>query len=275
MQSLVDYFEQFPSSYRTMLLVAGLVVFWIMEGAIPLVSVDYRRTRHAALNLTLTLLQIAVALSLGFLVVATSQYMTARQWGLLHVVQLPTTIQVLGGILLLDFFGGYLIHWIEHKLPWMWRFHIVHHADQMVDVTTGLRHHPIETLFRVSAQLAAVFVGGIPIGIVFMYNILSVFFAQLTHANIRPPATIDRLLSWVFVTPNMHKVHHHEQQPLTDTNYGNVFSIWDRIFGTFVEVRPEELRYGIDSWPSPDEHNHLGSLLVRPFRNASSRRRKP
>ena len=133
-------------------------------------------------------------------------------------------------------------------------------------MTTGLRHHPFETLFRLSSQLTAVLIGGIPIGVVFLYQLLSIFFTQFTHANIRSFRRADRYLSWIFVTPNMHKVHHHQEKPLTDTNYGNVFSIWDRLLGTFAQVDPEQLVYGIDSLPDPGDHNRLGRLLTLPFR---------
>jgi sterol desaturase/sphingolipid hydroxylase (fatty acid hydroxylase superfamily) len=133
-------------------------------------------------------------------------------------------------------------------------------------VTTGLRHHPVETLMRLASQWLAIAVGGIPIGVFFMYQIVSVFFAQLTHANIGPWPSLDRILSLVFVTPNMHKVHHHYKKPLTDTNYGNVLSIWDRLFGSFAAVPPERLTYGIDSIPSVRDTERLGALLSLPFR---------
>ena len=149
---------------------------------------------------------------------------------------------------------------------------IVHHADTHVDVTTGLRHHPVETLFRLSAQATAVAVGGIPIGVVFLYSLISIFFTQLTHANIRTPDSLDRILSWVFVTPKMHKVHHHESKPWTNTNYGNIFSIWDRLFGTFVDVDSNKLVYGLDTL-DPQSGDRIGRMLSIPFSHTKDRNR--
>jgi sterol desaturase/sphingolipid hydroxylase (fatty acid hydroxylase superfamily) len=179
---------------------------------------------------------------------------------------MPLWAQVVVGVLLLDLIGAYFIHWLEHKVKWMWKFHVVHHSDTTVDVTSGLRHHPGETVFRIFFTIIAVMVVGAPIGIVMLYQSLSVLFAHITHANINMPAKIDSALSYILVTPNMHKVHHHYTQPLTDTNYGNIFSLWDRIFGTFAKVDdPKSIIYGIDTHMKPEENDKLASLLKIPF----------
>ena len=102
--------------------------------------------------------------------------------------------------------------------------------------------------------------------LIMVYQSLSVLFAHITHANIRMPKSVDRALSWLFVTPLMHKVHHHYTQPLTDTNFGNIFSIWDRIFGTFAQVEDtKELIYGIDTHMDPKENDDMVNLLKIPF----------
>src|ERR1700754_4823434 len=130
----------------------------------------------------------------------------------------------------------------------MWKFHIIHHSDTWVDTTTANRHHPVESLFRAVFTLLAVVVTGCTMWLFFLYQFLSVLFAQFNHANISLPKWLDDILSWVIVSPNMHKVHHHYVQPLTDTNYGNIFSIWDRLFGTYVKINDTtSLHYGIDT----------------------------
>ena len=270
MQAFIDYFESVPNYYRTALLVSGLVAFWLIEGAVPLIPLNYNRRRHAVLNLILTLFQLLIAVTAGLLVVKTAQHAVQHRWGLLQIGPLPPVWQIIGGVLLLDFFTGYLIHRLQHRFSWMWCFHVIHHTDRQVDVSTALRHHPVETLFRFVAQWTAVVVGGIPIGVVFLYQIIAVFFAQLTHANVRTPQPVDRAVSWIFVTPNMHKVHHHFEKPLTDTNYGNVFSFWDRLLGTFAEVAPGELQYGIDSRSATEADSKLSALLALPFRSEVS-----
>ena len=121
--------------------------------------------------------------------------------------------------MLLDLIGAWLIHLVEHKVKWMWKFHVVHHSDRFVDTTTANRHHPVESMFRAVFTLLAVLVAGTPIWLVMLYQSLSVVLSQFNHANITLPAWLDKSISWLIVSPNMHKVHHHYLQPLTDTNY--------------------------------------------------------
>jgi sterol desaturase/sphingolipid hydroxylase (fatty acid hydroxylase superfamily) len=146
----------------------------------------------------------------------------------------------------MDLFGQYIPHFLMHKIKWMWKFHMVHHSDTKVDVTTGTRHHPGEWIFRESFTILGILVIGVPVGFYFLYRSIAGLFAHLTHANIRLPLWIDIPLSWIFITPNLHKVHHHFERPYTDRNYANIFSAWDRLFGTFKYKHPENLRYGLD-----------------------------
>ena len=266
MEQLLTFFENIPSSYRTALLLGGVVLFWVLEGVLPLHRLKYNKYRHAGTNLFLTLTTAIVGFTMAWVLLQVSQFVSANEIGLLYLIELPLWAQVLLGVVLLDLIGAYFIHWTEHKVQWMWQFHVVHHSDTTVDVTTGLRHHPGETVFRIVFTIMAVFIVGAPMGIVMLYQSLSVLFAHLTHANISMPEKLDKAISYVFVSPNMHKVHHHYQQPLTDTNYGNIFSIWDRLFGTYAYADPKKLIYGVDTYTKASEHSHLGSLLMIPFK---------
>ena len=123
-----------------------------------------------------------------------------------------------------------------------------------VDATTGTRHHPLDYVIRELFSAATVLVFGIPLAFSVFYRVVTIFFTYFTHANIHVPAWIDRPMSWVFVTPNMHKFHHHMELPWTDTNFGNVFSFWDRLMGTMVHGDPLQVRYGVDTLEgTPDE----------------------
>ena len=267
MELLIEYFEHIPTYVRASILIGGIFLFWIMEGIIPLFSFSYNKLRHAGINLFFTLCTAVVGFGLAGALYGVSQWAVSNQFGLLFLVDIPLWLSVILGVLFLDFMGAYTAHWVEHHVPLFWRFHLIHHSDQTVDVTTGLRHHPGETFIRIGFTILAVFLGGVSIGIVMLYQSLSVLFAHLTHANIEVNTKIDRWLSYVFVTPNMHKIHHHYKMPLTDTNYGNIFSIWDRIFGTFTEVDDtRELRFGIDTHMEREEHNRLVRLLEIPFK---------
>ncbi|HEX9651459.1 MAG TPA: sterol desaturase family protein [Cyclobacteriaceae bacterium] len=265
MEGIIDYFAEIPSVYRTIFFIVGITFFWVLEGTIPLFSFEYKKIVHALKNLTLNALQLLIGLGLAGALLLASDFTAQNQFGILYLLGLPLWIHVILGVLLLDFIGAYFIHWLEHRVKWMWKFHLIHHTDTNVDVTTGLRHHPGETIFRITFTLLAVLIAGVPMGVIIIYQTLSVIFAQITHANIKVPKGPDKILSWIFVTPNMHKVHHHYTQPYTDTNYGNIFSIWDRIFRTFAEKDVDSLVYGIDTHMNPKENDDLINLLEIPF----------
>lgn len=266
MDSVLSFFEHVPTWFRASILIGGIVAFWVAEGILPLRRLTYNKVGHASINLFLTLTTAIVGFGLAGLLVTTSDYVSSTGIGLIYLLDMPTWARVIAGVFLLDLIGAYFIHWAEHRVQWMWKFHLVHHSDTHVDVTTGLRHHPGETVFRIGFTILAVLVTGAPIAVVMLYQTLSVLFAHLTHANVALSPRMDHALSFVFVTPNMHKVHHHYQQPLTDTNYGNIFSLWDRFFGTFFYLKDiKSLTYGIDTHMSPKENDNLGNLLKMPF----------
>ena len=159
------------------------------------------------------------------------------------------------------------MHWVQHKTKFLWRFHLIHHSDTWVDTTSANRHHPGESVIRFLFTTLGVLIVGCPLWLVFLYQSLSVVATQFNHANIKIPEKLDLILSYFIVSPNMHKVHHHNEMPYTDSNYGNIFSIWDRMFGTFKALPLNEIVYGIDSHMNTDENNKLGNLLQIPFQN--------
>jgi sterol desaturase/sphingolipid hydroxylase (fatty acid hydroxylase superfamily) len=165
----------------------------------------------------------------------------------------------------MDFIGAYLPHFIEHKVKPLWMIHLVHHTDHKVDTTTANRHHPLESVIRYTFTLLGVFIIGTPIGIVMLYQSMSLVATQFSHANIKLPKKVDHALSYFLVSPDMHKVHHHYVLPYTDSNYGNIFSIWDRMLGTYMELDREKLIYGVDVFPNEKENGNVWSLLKQPF----------
>ena len=166
--------------------------------------------------------------------------------------------------MVLDFTAQYFVHFLLHKVPALWMLHLVHHSDKHVDVTTGTRHHPLDFLLRETFALLAIALTGMPISFYLFYRILSVVFTYFTHANIALPVAVDKAISYVFVTPNMHKFHHHNERPWTDSNYGNMLSIWDRLFGTFVYADVSKVVYGVDIADHKDYQN-LWVQLRAPF----------
>ncbi|PHN04821.1 sterol desaturase family protein [Flavilitoribacter nigricans] len=265
MEALIEYFTNIPSSHRTLFLVSGLTIFWMIESAVPLFSFKYNKWKHAGINIFFTLTTAIINFAMAFILVKSSDWVVANEFGLIQWVSMPVWLYTIVGLMLLDLIGAYAVHYIEHRVKWMWRFHLIHHTDQNVDTTTANRHHPGESVFRFVFTTVAVFIVGAPMWMVFLYQTLSVILTQFNHSNVRMPEWLDRTLVWVICTPNMHRVHHHYRLPYTDTNFGNIFSIWDRIFGTYIEAPNEKLKYGVDTFMAPEEANNVGTLLKIPF----------
>lgn len=262
---MIDFFEHIPSYYRTAILVAGLLILWLIEGAIPRLRFSSNKYRHAGTNLFFTLTTAIVNFGFAFLIVKASDWTSSQKFGLLYLLQLPAWLHAILALLILDFIGAYLVHFIQHKIGWMWQFHKIHHTDKEIDTTTALRHHPIESVFRVVALFIAIVVAGVPIWMVMLYQTISAFMSQFNHANIHLPHWLDKGLSWIIVSPDMHKVHHSRFQPETDSNYANIFSLWDRLFGTFVTVKDTtSINYGLDEYQDA-RYQQIGPLLKTPW----------
>jgi len=266
LETIINYFETIPSAHRSLILVGGITFFWLLEGAIPLFKFDYKKWKHAFPNLFLTFTTIIINFALAFLLLKTADWVQVNNFGLINwLPDMPIGLYAVLGILFLDFFGAYLAHFTEHKVKMLWMVHLVHHSDHKVDTTTANRHHPIESVIRFSFTLIGVFVVGAPIAIVMLYQSLSLISTQFTHANIKMSPKFDKLLSYIIISPDMHKVHHHYKLPFTDSNYGNIFSIWDRIFGTYMELDRNKIVYGVDTFPDEAKNSSLKELLKQPF----------
>ena len=266
MEEIVNYFEKIPALHRSLLIVGGISFFWFLEGIIPLVQFNYKKWRHALPNFFFTLTTILINFSMAFLLLSTSDWTVNNNFGLLQwIPSLPLWGEVILGVLLLDFIGAYLPHFTEHRIKPLWMIHLVHHSDPNVDTTTANRHHPLESVVRFFFTLLGIFILGTSIGIIMLYQAISVVATQFSHANISLPKKIDRWISYFLVSPDMHKVHHHYRLPYTDTNFGNIFSIWDRLLGTFSYFEREKIIYGVDVFPVAEKNTQIGSLLKQPF----------
>lgn len=271
MNEVVSYFSSIPSSHRSLILVGGITIFWLLENAFPLFNFNYKKWQHAGINIFMTLTTIIINFSLAFILLKTSDWAIANNFGVLQwLPQMSLWLYALIGLLLLDLIGAYLVHLIEHKVKFLWRFHLIHHTDTWVDTTSGNRHHPGESVIRFAFTTLGVLIVGSPMWMVFMYQTISIVSTQFTHANITLPNRLDIFLSYFIVSPNMHKVHHHFMLPYTDSNYGNIFSVWDRLFGTFMYLPKEKIVYGIDTYMETQDHNQLNNLLKIPFQKQRS-----
>jgi sterol desaturase/sphingolipid hydroxylase (fatty acid hydroxylase superfamily) len=217
-----------------------------------------RGARRLRVNLGLTVVTLALNLVLvpaGALLV---EWLRARGWGLWPAratppsagASPPTTAALATGALAiaaLDL-STWLAHRLMHAVPALWRFHRVHHADAAVDVTTTLRQHPVEGLVRQAFIVAAACALGVPAALLGLYRLSSVLVALLEHANLRLPRPLERALALVITTPDLHKMHHSRDPRETDSNYGNIFSLYDRAFRTFTPAgRVADVELGLDA----------------------------
>ncbi|MDG1161469.1 MAG: sterol desaturase family protein [Flavobacteriaceae bacterium] len=267
METIFNYFETIPSTHRSIILVGGITFFWLLEGALPLFNFNYTKWKHAIPNFFFTLTTIIINFTLAFLLLGTADWVQANNFGIINwlPIEIPLWLYVFLGVLFLDFFGAYLAHFTEHKIKPLWMVHLVHHSDHKVDTTTANRHHPLESIIRFAFTLFGVLIVGAPIAIVMIYQSLSLVFTQFTHANIKMSRSLDKLLSYFIVSPDMHKVHHHNLLPYTDSNYGNIFSIWDRLLGTYKYLDRDKIVYGVDTFPDEKINSSLKELLKQPF----------
>jgi len=264
MEAFLDFFEFMPNWQKLLWIVICLSFNWIIEAVRPLFNHDYQKTKHVGVNMIFLMMDLSINVIFGLATIGIFAWASEHQFGLLYMIDFPIWVELILAIMILDLVAQYSIHFLLHKVPWMWRFHMIHHSDTHVDATTGTRHHPGDYVTREIFALIAIILSGIPLAYYLFYRILTVFFAYFTHANISLPKRLDQVLSVLFVTPNMHKFHHHFERPWTDTNFGNIFSLWDRMFGTLTYEDPHDVRFGLDVLDDTKDEN-IGYQLMVPF----------
>ena len=196
----------------------------------------------------------------------------ARGFGLFNVLALPAWFSVIVSVVVLDL-AIYLQHVLFHAVPALWRLHRMHHADLEFDVTTGLRFHPIEILLSMVIKFAVVAALGAPAVSVLVFEVLLNATSMFNHSNVRIPLGFDRILRWLVVTPDMHRVHHSILSRETNSNFGFNLPWWDRLFGTY-RAQPaaghEAMTIGIEQFRHSRELR-LDRMLVQPFRGGPGR----
>lgn len=209
---------------------------------------DLHRDRRWPTNFGLGLIVMAVIPLTPISALWASQWAQRHGIGLLNLLGDSWWVFAVIATIAIQSFASYATHLLFHKAPCLWRVHRVHHFDTAVDVSTGLRHHPLELLLMLVIDVPVAVVFGLVSWALIIYGTADAMFALFSHANIRLPASLDRTLRLMLVTPRIHAVHHSAHNPETDSNYGNVFTIWDRIFGTYCDLRadrPEAIQFGL------------------------------
>ena len=274
MDTIITFFSSLEKHplLRFSFLIGGMLIFWIIEGAIPFLPMPYKKnkTTHAAVNIGFTLSHLIIHTFLAYIIILLSDWCKATNFGIIYWTNAGTITTIVISILALDFFGGWLVHITEHKIPFLWHFHVIHHADNNVDVTSGLRHHPGESMVRGLFFFMGILVSGAPMYAVMMFQTLIILATAFTHANINLSKKLDGFLSYFLVSPAMHKVHHHYKQPFTDSNYGAIFSIWDRLLGTFMKLDKKDIIYGLDRYYPNEKDENMKELILYPFKKKKS-----
>ena len=267
---MTSLFGQLQSSLLTIgLILAAMAVVALIETVIPLqVRGRWNRT-HLGPNLALTFITFATNLVFNAALVVLLSRLQSSGVGLLHRLALPPLATVAAVVLAFDF-TSFVTHVAMHKIPSFWRHHSVHHSDLAVDVTTTIRQHPGESVIRYGFMATTALALGPGPGPFAVYRVWSALHGLLEHANVRVPLRLERLLSVVISTPNMHKIHHSRAREHTDRNFGNIFSLFDRMCFTFIPARyGTQIVYGIDGLDDPTTHTTAG-LLALPFRRATA-----
>jgi sterol desaturase/sphingolipid hydroxylase (fatty acid hydroxylase superfamily) len=249
------------------IIIAVMAVGALLETAVPLfVAKPWKNGRRGA-NLGLTAISL---LSNWFLAsVAAIAAVSLRPAGVMAQLHWPLWSQIAIAVLVLDFSVGYLSHRTMHMWPPMWRFHQIHHNDPFVDVTTTYRTHPVETVWRFLFAIVPIWLLGIPAQAVVIQRMLQATNGILEHANVRLWPALDRALSQVFVTPNIHKIHHSRARHETNSNYSNIVTIYDRLLGTYTPShRAASVVYGLDD-ADPRRVGSFRALLTTPFEPAA------
>lgn len=249
------------------LMAVGFVLLALVELIAPFRRARVARPQRWFTNLALFAIDTtAVRLLVPLAMVGTALLAAERGWGLFNAIDLPAWLAFALTFIALDL-ALYLQHWATHRVPLLWRMHRVHHCDRDFDVTTAARFHPFEILLSMLYKMAVVVLLGAPVLAVAVFEIGFALFTLFTHANLALPVRIEPIARRVIVTPTMHRIHHSARQSETDSNYGTIFSGWDRLFNTYcakAREPQESMTIGLAQWQD-DQPSRLGFSLWLPF----------
>jgi len=247
-----------------LIIIVFLTLFMTLEMWLPYAEQSlYRKKQrwHNVGNLALSFVLNAI---LSGVVSYSITGATHNGFGLLYRLHLPFAVFTIVGILLCDL-NSYIAHRLYHRVPLFWRFHTVHHSDIELDASSALRMHPFEFFFQAFTQATILPLLGVSNTSFALYVTFSLPLFIINHANLKYPAWYEKYVSLFLVTPGWHRVHHSSRQTETDSNFADVFTLWDRMFGTYKPARTE-ITYGLDQLRTPADQTFWG-LLKAPFRS--------
>lgn len=257
---------QFITNINPDILMAGmLALLFSFEQLFANVKSLFKRTPHLTGSIFLQLGYVAINYGLATLVVKCLNWTDANKVGLFNNIHVPYYLKVILGILCIDMVS-YWQHRLNHTWGLFWRLHRVHHSDTTMDSATTYRFHPLDAVLDNVAGVTAVVLFGLDGTILVLWLILYIPLLVLHHSDFIMPAWFDKTLGKIIVSPNFHKIHHHQEQEYTDSNYGLMFIFWDKLFKTFRKIPVTEIKYGLKEFDEPIRQT-FWFLLKSPFIN--------
>lgn len=253
------------SLIRASLFISGLIFFMIFEMVTPYRPATVSKVKRWGINLGITGFNaIVTGLIFSGSIIATIDYVTAKRLGVLELAELPYGVKILATVIFMDFVL-YVWHLLNHEMPFLWRFHRVHHSDLNMDVSTATRFHVGELAISVVIKISVIFFLGADFSGILIFESLTVAATQFHHSSLKVPEWLESLLWVLFVPPSMHRIHHSVKIKERNSNYGVIFSLWDRILGTLLtRVKQDQIRIGVGAYPKQEDLN-FHHLLVMPF----------
>ncbi len=254
------------SNLQPLIIVVMIILMLGIENIWPYLPKPANSKKHNLRNLPLVLLSLVVNGLAGVGVVMVLQFVEEKQIGLLNWLPLNDTVKIVTGVFLIDF-GSYCGHILAHKVPLLWRSHRVHHSDLNLTSTSTLLFHPFDVLYSQLIWFSIVYIAfGISMWSFLIYGTLFLPLFICQHANVKFPGWFEKYARYIISTPGWHKIHHAADQKHTDSHYGDFFTIWDRLFGTWEPVEPDQIEYGLHEFKEP-KYQTIGYLLAAPFKN--------
>lgn len=261
-----------PTQTRLFFFVSAFILFAGLEALFPRKQRVQSWWQRWLTNFGMVFINsIALRLLGALTAISVAAFAADRDWGLFNIIELPVILSISLAVILLDM-AIYWQHVASHHWRWLWRFHRVHHADRDIDASTGIRFHPIEVILSMLFKCVVVFILGAPVLAVLMFEIILNASAMFNHANMRLPLWLDKWLRFIVVTPDMHRVHHSIITRETNSNYGFFLSIWDRLFGSYIdqpELGHDNMTIGLPTYQSQQPAKLLWCLLS-PFKSKNT-----
>jgi sterol desaturase/sphingolipid hydroxylase (fatty acid hydroxylase superfamily) len=260
MDKLIKILNEIPPY----IIIIYIAVFLTLEHFWPHSNNRKNRIKHLLNNSGLLLIATAINFLLSFIVVSWIEYVDKSKMGAMNLLHFSPTLKAFSGLVIIDL-SSYLVHRLLHKFAFLWRFHRLHHSEIDMDCSTAFKFHPIESILTFPALLILVVIIGIGLPSLILYNAIELPVLFLQHSNIQYPEWVEKILGPVFSTPNFHHVHHSDEQKYTDSNYGDIFSLWDRLFRTFQKVDSQNIHYGLKEY-SDKKTQSFWYMITTPFR---------